>query len=133
MEYAHVQCFHLHTSELQYHQLWSGVAVYRTRVQSPLVGSSAHSRRKNHNPDHPRGDAKDLLAPHFLYRVEVTQTAARTCIGVNTECLWELRSIIVSNEQFVSYYGIRHIMKQNHWEVFTKKFIHKFQCIPLQM
>ena len=42
----------------------------------------------------------------------------------------------VSNEQFVSYYGIKHIiacMKQNHWTVVTKKCIHRFKCIPLQV
>ena len=45
-------------------------------------------------------------------------------VAVNSECLWNLRSIIVSIEQFVFYYGIRHIisyhMKQN------KKCIHRF-------
>ena len=45
-------------------------------------------------------------------------------VRVNSECLWNLRSIIVSNEQFVSYYGIIDIsyhIKQN------KKCIHRFK------
>ena len=31
-------------------------------------------------------------------------------VGVNLVSLWDLMSVIVSNEQFVSYYGIRHII-----------------------
>ena len=31
-------------------------------------------------------------------------------VGVHSESLWDLRSIILHNEQFVSYYGIRHII-----------------------
>ena len=49
-------------------------------------------------------------------------------VAVNSECLWNLRSIILPNEQFVSYYGIRHIIA---WEnYFTKKCIHVY---PLQV
>ena len=46
-------------------------------------------------------------------------------VAVNSECLWNLRSIIVSNEQFVSYYGIRHIIS-HETKLFTKKCIHRF-------
>ena len=31
-------------------------------------------------------------------------------LGVNLVCLQNLRSVILPNEQFVSYYGIRHIV-----------------------
>ena len=35
--------------------------------------------------------------------------------------LWDLMSVIVSNKQFVPYYGIRsHSMKRNHWTVCTQ-------------
>ena len=38
------------------------------------------------------------------------QTVQPELVGVNLVCLWNLRSIILPNEQFVSYYGIRHII-----------------------
>ena len=38
------------------------------------------------------------------------QTVQPELVGVNLVCLWDWRSIILPNEQFVSYYGIRHII-----------------------
>ena len=38
------------------------------------------------------------------------QTVQPELVGVNLVCLWNLKSIILPNEQFVSYYGIRHII-----------------------
>ena len=38
------------------------------------------------------------------------QTVQPELVGVNLVCPWDWRSIILPNEQFVSYYGIRHII-----------------------
>ena len=38
------------------------------------------------------------------------QTVQPELVGVNLVCLQNLRSITLPNEQFVSYYGIRHII-----------------------
>ena len=43
------------------------------------------------------------------------QTVQPELVGVNLVYPWNLRSIIVPNVQFVSYYGIRHIIA---WKLF---------------
>ena len=54
--------------ELQYRQLWSGEAAYRTRGRLLLVDSSAHSREESHSPDHPR--AGHLHKVHQRYLIQ---------------------------------------------------------------
>ena len=51
-------------------------------------------------------------------------------VGVNLVCLWNLTSVLVSNEQFVSCYGSMHETKSLHslW-----KCIHKFKHILLRI
>ena len=68
------------------------------------------------------------VLPKFIiawsrYFSSSSSTVTRTCGLV---CLWDWRSIILPNEQFVSYYGIMHIIYITwfYWEVHTR-----VQCI----
>ena len=53
-------------------------------------------------------------------------------VGVNLVCLWDLTSVLVSNEQFVSCYGSMHETKSLH-SFIIKKCIHKFKRILLRI
>ena len=53
-------------------------------------------------------------------------------VSATLECLWNLRSIILLNEQFVSYYGIRHIIACDKIIGQIKQCMHRFKCILLR-